>query len=156
MVEYLCGGRVLGDMDRSKSFEVRGGRRIDRRESSTTGSKHDGKSRNQTKNPNFGIMEVFDEAEGSGNIYRQGPKSGQLTEKLEVARCMGSERGVNHLTSRVSPEARGVTVHGSSTCSMTCRSTRWIDQARASHVEHEVPPHMRPEPCEATHGRPLT
>ncbi|KAF2607175.1 hypothetical protein F2Q68_00043141 [Brassica cretica] len=29
MVEYLCGGRVLGDMDRSKSFEVRGGRRID-------------------------------------------------------------------------------------------------------------------------------
>ena len=24
------------------------------------------------KNPNFGIMEVFDEAEGSGNIYRQG------------------------------------------------------------------------------------
>ena len=30
MVEYLCGGRVAGDKDRSRSFEVRGGRRIDR------------------------------------------------------------------------------------------------------------------------------
>ncbi|WZZ66402.1 hypothetical protein YC2023_077772 [Brassica napus] len=30
MVEHLCGARVLGDMDRWKSFEVRGGRRIDR------------------------------------------------------------------------------------------------------------------------------
>ncbi|KAF3532924.1 hypothetical protein DY000_02040895 [Brassica cretica] len=26
----------------------------------------------------------------------------------------------------------------------------------ASHVEHEVPPRMRPEPCEATHGLPPT
>ena len=47
------------------------------------------------ENPNFGIMQVFDEAEGSGNIYRQGLKSGQWTEKLEVTCCMGSERGVN-------------------------------------------------------------
>ncbi|KAF3539486.1 hypothetical protein F2Q69_00022381 [Brassica cretica] len=29
MVEYLCGGRVAGDKDRSRSFEVRGGRRSD-------------------------------------------------------------------------------------------------------------------------------
>ncbi|KAF2607606.1 hypothetical protein F2Q68_00045704 [Brassica cretica] len=118
-------------------------------------------------------MKFFEEAGGSGNIFHQGPKSGQWTEKLEVARCTGSECGVNHLTSRVSPEARGVTVHGSCTCSLTCRSTRWIDQARAlhlggmvascmcpghaaSHVEHEVPPRMRPEPCEATHGLPPT
>ena len=27
------------------------------------------------RNPNFGIMEVFDEAEGSGIIYRQGQSS---------------------------------------------------------------------------------
>ncbi|KAF2596379.1 hypothetical protein F2Q68_00008397 [Brassica cretica] len=68
----------------------------------------------------------------------------------------------------VSIEARGVTVHGSSTCSLTCRSMRWIDQARGvvapcmsprhaeGHVEHEVSPCMRPEPCGATHGRPPT
>ncbi|WZZ52552.1 hypothetical protein YC2023_052659 [Brassica napus] len=30
MVEYHCGGRVAGDKDRSRSFEVRGGRRSDR------------------------------------------------------------------------------------------------------------------------------
>ncbi|KAF3532925.1 hypothetical protein DY000_02040894 [Brassica cretica] len=71
---------------------------------SRTGSKHNRIEARQKKpkldeNPNFGIMEVFDEAEGSGNIYRQGPKSGQWTEKLEVARCMGSERGVSNLTS---------------------------------------------------------
>ncbi|WZZ78286.1 hypothetical protein YC2023_098858 [Brassica napus] len=30
MVEYLCGGRVAGDKDQSRSFEVRGGRRSDR------------------------------------------------------------------------------------------------------------------------------
>ncbi|KAF3584586.1 hypothetical protein F2Q69_00027751 [Brassica cretica] len=56
MVEYLCGGRVTNYKDRSRSFEVRGGRSSD--------------------------------------------------------------------------QARGVTVHGSSTCSLTCRSTRWIDKAR--------------------------
>ncbi|KAF2600579.1 hypothetical protein F2Q68_00007572 [Brassica cretica] len=40
------------------------------------------------------------------------------------------ERGVSCPEILVSIEARGVTVHGSSTCSLTCRSTRWIDQAR--------------------------
>ena len=30
MVEYVCGGRVAGDKDRSRSFKVRGGRRSDR------------------------------------------------------------------------------------------------------------------------------
>ncbi|KAF3530569.1 hypothetical protein DY000_02041989 [Brassica cretica] len=80
MVEYLCGGRVLGDMERSKSFEVRGGRRIDRQELSRTGSKHDEiearrKNPKLDENPKFGIMEVFDEVEGSGNIYGQGQSS---------------------------------------------------------------------------------
>ena len=45
-----------------------------------TGSTHDGiKERWENpkldENPNFGIMEVFNEAEGSGNIYRQGQSS---------------------------------------------------------------------------------
>uniref|UniRef100_M4EVD6 Uncharacterized protein n=1 Tax=Brassica campestris TaxID=3711 RepID=M4EVD6_BRACM len=38
MVEYLCGGRVAGNKDRSRSFEVRGGRRIDRRFGGVTAS----------------------------------------------------------------------------------------------------------------------
>ncbi|KAF3573792.1 hypothetical protein F2Q69_00059743 [Brassica cretica] len=47
------------------------------RDLSRTGSKHDGiEARRENpkldENPNFGIMEVFDEAEGSGNIYRKG------------------------------------------------------------------------------------
>ncbi|KAF2599689.1 hypothetical protein F2Q68_00010032 [Brassica cretica] len=46
------------------------------RESRKTGSKHDGiEARRENpkldKNHNFGIIQVFDEAEGSGNIYRQ-------------------------------------------------------------------------------------
>ncbi|KAF3595952.1 hypothetical protein DY000_02020764 [Brassica cretica] len=46
----------------------------------TTGSKHDRIEARQEnpkldENPNFGIMEVFDEAEGSENIYRQGQSS---------------------------------------------------------------------------------
>ena len=50
------------------------------RELSRTGNKHGGnKARRENpkldKNPNFGIMEVFDEVEGSGNIYRQGQNS---------------------------------------------------------------------------------
>ena len=44
------------------------------------GSKHDRiKARQENpkldENPNFGIMEGFDEAEGSGNIYRKGQSS---------------------------------------------------------------------------------
>ena len=44
------------------------------------GSKHDGvEARRENpkldENPNFGIMQVFDEAEGLGNIYRQGQNS---------------------------------------------------------------------------------
>ena len=44
------------------------------------GSKHDGKqarweNHKFDENPNFGIMEVFDEAEGSRNIYRQSQSS---------------------------------------------------------------------------------
>ena len=50
------------------------------RESRKTGSKHDGiEARRENpkldKNHNFGIIQVFDEAEGSGNIYRQGQTS---------------------------------------------------------------------------------
>ncbi|KAF3563089.1 hypothetical protein DY000_02017417 [Brassica cretica] len=111
MAEYLCGGRVAGDKDRSRSFEVREhfleARRFRSstfwkndvssarsfretsfqrniilktleagRELSTTGSKHEGiEARRENpkldENPKFGIMEVFDEAGGSGNIYRQ-------------------------------------------------------------------------------------
>ncbi|KAF3580989.1 hypothetical protein DY000_02029562 [Brassica cretica] len=42
MVEYHCGGRVAGDKDRSRSFEVRGGRRSDpRRFRSSTFGKND-------------------------------------------------------------------------------------------------------------------
>ncbi|WZZ57774.1 hypothetical protein YC2023_057881 [Brassica napus] len=33
------------------------------------------------------------------------------------------------------------------------RSTRCRRACVRNHVEHEVPPHMRPEPYEATHGR---
>ena len=51
------------------------------RKLSRTGSKHDGKEARWEnpkldENPNYGIMEVFDEAKGSGNIYRQGQNSG--------------------------------------------------------------------------------
>ena len=50
------------------------------RDLSTTGSKHDGiEARRENlkldENPNFGIMQVFDEAEGSRNIYRQSQTS---------------------------------------------------------------------------------
>ncbi|KAF2612594.1 hypothetical protein F2Q70_00013248 [Brassica cretica] len=46
------------------------------RELSRTGSKHDGiEARRENpkldENPNFSIMEVFDQAKGSENIYRQ-------------------------------------------------------------------------------------
>ncbi|WZZ79382.1 hypothetical protein YC2023_099954 [Brassica napus] len=94
------------------------------RELSTTGSKHDGiearwENLKLGENPNFGIMEFFEEAGGSGNIFtgyqnssghqngsekifgidhgseicRKGKKSRKPTEKPEVARCMSSERG---------------------------------------------------------------
>ncbi|KAF3532181.1 hypothetical protein DY000_02039492 [Brassica cretica] len=52
MVEYLCGGRVAGD----QIHDVIGARR---------------ENPKLDKNPNFGIMEVSDQAEESGNIYRQ-------------------------------------------------------------------------------------
>ena len=50
------------------------------RKLSMTGSKHariEARRENPKldENPNFGIMEVFDEAEGSGNIYRQNQSS---------------------------------------------------------------------------------
>ncbi|KAF2585114.1 hypothetical protein F2Q70_00036735 [Brassica cretica] len=50
------------------------------RELSRAGSKHDEiearrKNPKLDENPKFGIMEVFDEAEGSGNIYGQGQSS---------------------------------------------------------------------------------
>ena len=50
------------------------------RKLSRTGSKHDGKEARWEnpkldENPNYGIMEVFDHVEGSGNIYRQGQTS---------------------------------------------------------------------------------
>ena len=54
----------------------------------------------------------------------EGSKSHKSTEKLEVSQCMSSERGVNHLISCLSTQARGVGLHGSSTCGLTCRSTR--------------------------------
>ncbi|KAF3486227.1 hypothetical protein F2Q69_00053546 [Brassica cretica] len=54
----------------------------------------------------------------------EGSKSRKSTEKLEVSRCMSSGRGVNHLISYLSSQARGVSAHGSSTCGVTPRSTR--------------------------------
>ncbi|KAF2584454.1 hypothetical protein F2Q70_00036047 [Brassica cretica] len=95
------------------------------RELSRTGSKHDGiEARRENpkldKNPNFSIMQVFDEAEGSGNICRQenyrkdrnqanGPRSSrrlvawvqnvvstiqqaECLQKLELAPCMEAVR----------------------------------------------------------------
>ena len=52
----------------------------ERRELIRMGNKHDGiEARRENpkldKNCNFGIMQVFDEAKGSGNIYRQGQTS---------------------------------------------------------------------------------
>ena len=49
------------------------------RELSTTGSKHDGiEARRENpklgENPNFGIMEFFEEAGGSGNFFYQAQK----------------------------------------------------------------------------------
>ncbi|KAF3590860.1 hypothetical protein DY000_02020770 [Brassica cretica] len=111
------------------------------REQSTTGSKHDGIEARRgnpklDKNPNFGIMQVFDEAEGSGNIYRQesyrkdrnqanGPRSSrwlvawvqnvvstvqqvECLQKLEVSPCI--------LTSGKT----GGVLHVSWTCSQPC------------------------------------
>ncbi|WZZ27247.1 hypothetical protein YC2023_010648 [Brassica napus] len=68
MVECLCGGRVAGNKDRSRSFKVRGW------ELSTTGSNHDGiEARRENpklgENTNFGIMDFFEKAGGSGNIF---------------------------------------------------------------------------------------
>ncbi|KAF3565321.1 hypothetical protein DY000_02014864 [Brassica cretica] len=54
----------------------------------------------------------------------EGSKSRKSTEKLEVSQCMSSGRGVNHLISCLSSEAQGVCTHGSSTCGLTCISTR--------------------------------
>ncbi|KAF3486230.1 hypothetical protein F2Q69_00053545 [Brassica cretica] len=54
----------------------------------------------------------------------EGSKSRKSTEKLEVSRCMSSGRGVNHLISYLSTQARGVSAHGSSTCGVTPRTTR--------------------------------
>ena len=51
-------------------------------------------------------------------------KSRKSIEKLEVSRCMSSGRGVNHLISSLSTQARGVSAHGSSTCGVTHKSMR--------------------------------
>ncbi|KAF3610822.1 hypothetical protein DY000_02049179 [Brassica cretica] len=78
----------------SKTLEA--GRKLIR-----TGSKHDGiKARRENpkldENPKFGIMEVFVKPDRKYLPPRklpEGPKSGEWTEKLEVARCMGSDHG---------------------------------------------------------------
>ncbi|KAF3537366.1 hypothetical protein F2Q69_00019922 [Brassica cretica] len=84
---------------------------------SRTGSKHDGaEARRENpkldETPNFGIMKVFDEDEGLGNIYRQ-------------------ERGVNFSAILVSTEARGVAVHEAGACELTCGT-------RGGSTKHEA------------------
>ncbi|KAF3532050.1 hypothetical protein DY000_02041983 [Brassica cretica] len=111
----------LRNLDKFVSWEIRVLWQSNRLELSRTGSNHDGiEARRENpkldKNHNFGIMQVFDEAEGSGNIYRQeiywkdrnqanGPRSSrwlvawvqnvvsttqqaECLQKLEVSPCM--------------------------------------------------------------------
>ncbi|KAF3517415.1 hypothetical protein DY000_02063841 [Brassica cretica] len=85
------------------------------RELSTAGSKHDGKTRNWTKTLNFGIMEVFDEAEGSGNIYRQADQ--KFTERIEIAQMNREARGVSMHESRTWCQVSSkLSVNRSNTC----------------------------------------
>ncbi|KAF3573479.1 hypothetical protein F2Q69_00058815 [Brassica cretica] len=158
MVEYLCGGRVAGDKDRSRSFEVRGGRKMihDGLEARGFGRmtflQHEvfretsyqwniisktleagGKQARQEnpkldKNPNFGIMEVFDEAEGSGNIYRQGCKALYLDAAGRVSGRTGLGRRVNFMTLTESSFARHVALsdHGVGLDDQSCCLVRIV------------------------------
>ncbi|KAF3598404.1 hypothetical protein F2Q69_00037521 [Brassica cretica] len=90
MVEYLCGGRVSGDMDRSKSFEVRGGRRIDpRRFRSSTLWKNDVSSARSFPR-NFVSAEYYFEDIGSRTGVKQDGKQARrdrsTTGKPEIRR----------------------------------------------------------------------
>ncbi|KAF3524410.1 hypothetical protein F2Q69_00047148 [Brassica cretica] len=50
----------------------------------------------------------------------EGPKSGKWTKKIEVARCMGSERGVNCPSCSLTSGRSGGVLHVSRTCSQPC------------------------------------
>ncbi|KAF2589460.1 hypothetical protein F2Q70_00039298 [Brassica cretica] len=90
MVEYLCGGRVAGDKDQSRSFEVRGGRRSDpRRSRSLTVYKNDVSSARSFPQ-NFVSAEYYYEDIGSRTKIKQDGKQAlwdrRTTGKLEIGR----------------------------------------------------------------------
>ncbi|KAF2617017.1 hypothetical protein F2Q68_00039166 [Brassica cretica] len=132
MVEYLCGGRVAGDKDRSRSFEVRGGREV------IDGKQADGIEARQEnpkldENPNFGIMEVFDEAEGSGNIYHQEKYSGLIADQKFVGRT--EIRPMDR-------EARCGSLHGFRTW---CQPSNKLSVSRSSRCLRGWKLYMQPE-----------
>ncbi|KAF3573682.1 hypothetical protein F2Q69_00060890 [Brassica cretica] len=78
MVEYLCGGRIAGDKDRSRSFEVRGGRRID----PSHFWKHDGLEARRFGRMTFLQHEVFRETSYQRNIISKTLESGQELSRM--------------------------------------------------------------------------
>ncbi|KAF3559127.1 hypothetical protein F2Q69_00013259 [Brassica cretica] len=73
------------------------------------------------------------------------------TAKHEVLRCMRPGHAARHVEDVGSPCM--VPGHASRQVEGMVSSCMRLRHA-ASHVEHEVPPRMRPKPCEATHGLP--
>ncbi|KAG5414506.1 hypothetical protein IGI04_002073, partial [Brassica rapa subsp. trilocularis] len=65
----------------------------------------------------------------------KGSRSRKSTEKLEASQCMSSGRGVNHMISCLSTQARGVGTHGSSTYGLTHRRTRCTPTFKFQHIQ---------------------
>ncbi|KAF2543134.1 hypothetical protein F2Q70_00035613 [Brassica cretica] len=129
----------LRNLDKFVSWEIRVLWQSNRLELSRTGSNHDGiEARRENpkldKNHNFGIMQVFDEAEGSGNIYRQeiywkdrnqanGPRSSRwlvawvqnVVSTTQQAECLQKLESCNLTSGR-----SGGVLHVSWTYSQTC------------------------------------
>ncbi|KAF3535292.1 hypothetical protein F2Q69_00021977 [Brassica cretica] len=108
------------------------------RESRKTGSKHDGiEARRENpkldKNHNFGIIQVFDEAEGSGNIYRQEKYSGLIADQKIAGRTE---------IRQMDREARGGSLHGFRTW---CQPSNKLSVSRSSSCRPEWKLYMQPD-----------
>ena len=127
------------------------------RKLSRTGSKHDGIEAQQEnpkldENLNFSIMEVIDDAEGSGNIYRQGQSSDWSL--LKIFSSSGREQKIysgliadQKFTGRTNirpmdREARGGPLHGFRTW---CQPSNKLSVYRSLTCRHARKQYMQPD-----------
>ncbi|WZZ57775.1 hypothetical protein YC2023_057882 [Brassica napus] len=119
-------------------------------ELSRTGSKHDGiEARRENpklgKNPNFGIMKIFEETGGSGNIFHQGQKYfGTIRTGAEKYLGLIADQKFTGRT-EIRPmdrEARGGSLHGFRTW---CQPSNKLSVSRSTRCRRAWKLYMQPD-----------